>query len=61
MVINLIFKNTKTLKTRRIKTEVDESNLVSFLMNIKYLTSIITTFEKKEEFLIGINDKDPIL
>lgn len=61
MVINLIFKNSKTLKTRRIKTEVDEPNLFSFLVNIRYLTSIVTTFEKKEEFLTGINDKDPIL
>ena len=60
MVVNLIFKNVKTLKTRRVKTEVEEPNLLSFLANIKYLISIITTFEKKEEFLIGIIDKDPI-
>ena len=60
MVINLIFKNAKTLKTRRVKTEVDEPNLFSFLANIRYLTSIITTLEKKEEYLISITDKDPI-
>lgn len=61
MVVNLIFKNSKTLKTRRVKTEVDEPNLFSFLVNIRYLTSTITTIEKKEEYLIGITDKDPIL
>lgn len=47
MVINLIFKNSKTFKTRRVKTEVDETNLYSLLANIKHLTSIITTFGKK--------------
>ena len=60
MVVNLIFKNSKTLKIRRVKTEVDEPNLFSFLVNIRYLTSTITTIEKKEEYLIGITDKDPI-
>ena len=61
MVINLVFKNSKTLKTRRVKTEIDEPNLFSFLVNIKYLTSTITTYEKKEEYLVSITDKDPIL
>ena len=60
MVVSLIFKNNKTLKTRKVKTEIDEPNLFSFLSNIRYLTSIINTLEKKEEYLIGIIDKDPI-
>lgn len=60
MEIKLTFKNSKTLKTRGIKTEVTEPNLFSLLTDIKYLTSIITAFEKKEEYLICIADKDPV-
>ena len=59
MGINLIFKNSKILKTRRVKTETNGQNSFSLLVKIKYLTSIITAFEKKEEYLIDIINKDP--
>lgn len=55
MVVKLVFKNSKTLKTRRVQTEVDEPNLFSFLANIRYLTSIITTLEKKRGILNRYN------
>ena len=60
MEINLTFKNSKTLKTRGVKTETNGPNSFLLLVNIKYLTSIITAFEKKEKYLIGIIDKNPI-
>ena len=58
MVVSLIFKDQKTLKTRRVKTEVDEPNLYSLLVNIEYFTSVMLKLERKEEFLIGVTDKD---
>ena len=61
MVINLTFKNSKILKNKESKkTETNGPNSFSLLVNIKYLTSIITAFEKKEEYLIGIINKNPI-
>ena len=60
MVVNLTFKNTKTLKTRTVKTEVYEPNLFSFLANTEYLTTTINTLEKNGEHLINITDKDPM-
>ena len=58
MKIRLVFKDQRTLKIKRVETEVDEPSLYSFLTNIEYFTSIMLKFEKKDEFLIGISDKD---
>lgn len=57
-MINLIFKNAKTLRTRKVKVEVEEPNLFSFLMNMGHLISIMATLENDDEYLTGITDKD---
>lgn len=60
MVVNLSFKDTKTLKIRTVQTEVYEPSLFSFLINTEYLITTINTLEKNGEYLINIIDKDPI-